>query len=80
MLTTSDHIDKEVADVRASGKQVVAMLECASGNAEVGTAWIETAVFGHETTLAEVIGWARYVGGQTPGRLMLSLDARDGSR
>lgn len=54
---------------------VVAMLERAEGNESIGTAWIETAVFNSDATLATVLAWAeseaKTFDGKPRGKLML---------
>jgi hypothetical protein len=38
---------------------VVALVNRAAGNASIGTEWTETGLFAPETTLAEVLAWAK---------------------
>lgn len=54
--------------------KIIAMKECANGNSDAGTSWIETAIFSEEAELYCVLAWADKVGGN--GRLMISRDSK----
>lgn len=63
--------------------KVVAMLERSAGNAETGTAWVETAIFDDQSPLRDVLNWASrrlQIGEPTrQGRLMIDIpDMRTG--
>jgi hypothetical protein len=68
--------------VKENAMKIVAILERAGGNAEIGTAWVETATFDSTALLEQVIDWAkrRTVGSEPTrtGRLMLDITDEDG--
>lgn len=71
------HADRILAQYKEdlADEMLVATLECASGNSEVGNMWIETATFSTSDPLIDVMAWAklRGHGGQGAGRLMLTV-------
>lgn len=62
-----------------SNRLIVVMLEKAEGNAEIGTAWIETATFSEHQLIRDILAWAERRGwprpssSTRPGRLMLDV-------
>ena len=58
--------------------EIVAMQECAEGNGEVGSMWVETAIFDETARLEDVLAWAEQFR-RAGGRLMLSRPTKDPS-
>ncbi len=52
--------------------EVVAIQVCVDVNGNVGTEYLDTAIFNRDTTLEEVLTWARMRPGNS-GRLMLTV-------
>jgi hypothetical protein len=55
--------------------KIVAIVECATGNAKIGTMWKETAIFSPEQSLETVVKWAKNQGwrSQHAGDLTLTI-------
>ena len=54
-----------------SGEYVV-IVECANGNASIGSMWFETGVFEQHDTLKEVMEWAKKKNGGE-GKIILTV-------
>lgn len=53
--------------------KVIAIQERCSGNASVGSMWLETKSFNAETPIADIVNWAEKVGGGE-GKLIITVD------
>lgn len=54
--------------------KIIAIVECAMGNGQVGSMWLETRSFDDTATLAEVMAWKTRMGQQGDGKLILAPD------
>lgn len=57
--------------------KVIAIQERCTGNASVGSMWLETKSFGEDTPVREIVEWAKQLGGGE-GKLIITVDRGEG--